>query len=66
MSYPEGTPRQWADQDPQALFVAVVYKAVDLSWLSAMISKHAVVNICVCVCVCVRAERKNKIILQLL
>ncbi|CAL8264334.1 unnamed protein product [Lota lota] len=42
MSYPEGTPRQWADHDPQALFVAVVYKAVDLSWLSAMINRHTV------------------------
>ncbi|KAK0133911.1 Lactosylceramide alpha-2,3-sialyltransferase [Merluccius polli] len=42
MSYPEGTPCQWQDPDPQALFVAVVYKAVDLSWLSAMINKHAV------------------------
>ncbi|CAL8267948.1 unnamed protein product [Boreogadus saida] len=42
VSYPEGTPRQWADHDPQPLFVAVVYKAVDLSWLSAMINKHTV------------------------
>ncbi|XP_056456584.1 lactosylceramide alpha-2,3-sialyltransferase isoform X2 [Gadus chalcogrammus] len=42
VSYPEGTPRQWVDHDPQPLFVAVVYKAVDLSWLSAMINKHTV------------------------
>ncbi|KAJ3587391.1 hypothetical protein NHX12_010989 [Muraenolepis orangiensis] len=42
MSYPEGTPRLWADHDPQALFVAVVYKGVDLSWLAAMIDKRAV------------------------
>lgn len=38
MSYPEGTPLQWVDSDPQTLFVAVLYKGVDLSWTSAMIS----------------------------
>ena len=48
VSYPEGTPRQWVDHDPQPLFVAVVYKAVDLSWLSAMINKHTVVCTRVC------------------
>lgn len=42
MSYPEGTPRHWADTDPHTLFVAVLYKGVDLSWTSAMISKHMV------------------------
>ncbi|XP_069027081.1 lactosylceramide alpha-2,3-sialyltransferase [Embiotoca jacksoni] len=38
MSYPEGTPLRWADADPHALFVAVVYKGVDISWTSAMIN----------------------------
>ncbi|KAM3867221.1 lactosylceramide alpha-2,3-sialyltransferase [Diretmus argenteus] len=42
MSYPEGTPLRWADTDPNALYVSVVYKAVDISWISAMINKHAV------------------------
>lgn len=42
MSYPEGTPHQWADPDPRALFVAVVYKSVDMSWISAMIRKASV------------------------
>uniref|UniRef100_A0A8C6TTD3 Lactosylceramide alpha-2,3-sialyltransferase n=1 Tax=Neogobius melanostomus TaxID=47308 RepID=A0A8C6TTD3_9GOBI len=42
MSYPEGTPLKWADPDPHALFVAVVYKAVDMSWISAMIRKASV------------------------
>ncbi|XP_047209901.1 lactosylceramide alpha-2,3-sialyltransferase isoform X2 [Girardinichthys multiradiatus] len=39
MSYPEGTPLHWADTDPHVVFVAVVYKTVDLSWISAMIKK---------------------------
>ncbi|XP_034038235.1 lactosylceramide alpha-2,3-sialyltransferase isoform X2 [Thalassophryne amazonica] len=42
MSYPEGTPLHWVDVDPHTLFVAVVYKAVDISWISAMISKYTV------------------------
>ncbi|XP_035016587.1 lactosylceramide alpha-2,3-sialyltransferase isoform X1 [Hippoglossus stenolepis] len=42
MSYPESTPLRWVDTDPHTLFVAVVYKSVDISWLSAMINKHAV------------------------
>ncbi|XP_047441339.1 lactosylceramide alpha-2,3-sialyltransferase-like [Mugil cephalus] len=42
MSYPEGTPLHWADTDPQSLFVAVVYKSVDISWISAMINKLSV------------------------
>ncbi|KAM3612220.1 uncharacterized protein V6R79_004841 [Siganus canaliculatus] len=42
MSYPEGSPRQWMDTDPHTLFVAVVYKSVDISWISAMISKLSV------------------------
>lgn len=42
MAYPESTPRRWADLDPHTLFVAVVYKAVDLSWISAMIRKSTV------------------------
>ncbi|XP_019937188.2 lactosylceramide alpha-2,3-sialyltransferase isoform X2 [Paralichthys olivaceus] len=42
MSYPESTPLHWVDTDPHTLFVAVVYKSVDVSWLSAMINKHAV------------------------
>ncbi|KAF7649222.1 hypothetical protein LDENG_00144890 [Lucifuga dentata] len=44
MSYPEGTPLGWLDSDMHALFVAVVYKGVDISWISAMISKHVVVR----------------------
>ncbi|XP_053180199.1 lactosylceramide alpha-2,3-sialyltransferase [Scomber japonicus] len=40
MSYPEGTPLQWVDTDPQTLFVAVVHKGGDISWTSAMINKH--------------------------
>ncbi|XP_029298135.1 lactosylceramide alpha-2,3-sialyltransferase isoform X2 [Cottoperca gobio] len=42
MSYPEGTPLHWMDTDPHTLFVAVVYKGVDVSWISAMINKLAV------------------------
>ncbi|XP_051810927.1 lactosylceramide alpha-2,3-sialyltransferase [Acanthochromis polyacanthus] len=42
MSYPEGTPLHWADTDPHALFVAVVYKRVDISWISAMITRLTV------------------------
>ncbi|KAM6923867.1 lactosylceramide alpha-2,3-sialyltransferase [Xenentodon cancila] len=42
MSYPEGTPLHWADTDADALFVAVVYKNIDLSWISAMINKLSV------------------------
>lgn len=46
MSYPEGTPLRWADSDPDALFVAVVYKGVDISWTSAMINRISVVSVC--------------------
>lgn len=42
MSYPEGTPLHWVDTDPHTLFVAVVYKGVDISWISAMINKLSV------------------------
>ncbi|XP_056295896.1 lactosylceramide alpha-2,3-sialyltransferase [Pseudoliparis swirei] len=42
MSYPEGTPQHWIDTDPHTLFVAVVYKSVDISWISAMINKLSV------------------------
>ncbi|XP_074530761.1 lactosylceramide alpha-2,3-sialyltransferase isoform X2 [Halichoeres trimaculatus] len=42
MSYPEGTPVKWVDSDPHTLFVAVVYKGVDISWISAMINKLSV------------------------
>uniref|UniRef100_UPI0037E77F1A lactosylceramide alpha-2,3-sialyltransferase isoform X1 n=2 Tax=Semicossyphus pulcher TaxID=241346 RepID=UPI0037E77F1A len=42
MSYPEGTPLHWVDTDPHTLFVAVVYKGVDISWTSAMINKLTV------------------------
>ncbi|KAK5897488.1 hypothetical protein CesoFtcFv8_010547 [Champsocephalus esox] len=42
MSYPEGTPLHWIDTDPHTLFVTVVYKGVDVSWISAMISKLSV------------------------
>lgn len=42
MSYPEGSPLHWQDWDPEVQFVAVAYKAVDLSWISAMISRHTV------------------------
>ncbi|XP_037531342.1 lactosylceramide alpha-2,3-sialyltransferase [Nematolebias whitei] len=42
MSYPEGTPLHWVDTDPQAVFVAVVYKRSDLSWISSMISRLSV------------------------
>lgn len=42
MSYPEGTPRHWTDTDPNAVFVAVLYKKVDLSWVTAMIKKLTV------------------------
>ncbi|XP_056138722.1 lactosylceramide alpha-2,3-sialyltransferase [Lampris incognitus] len=42
MSYPEGTPRHWEDKDTNTQFVAVVYKAVDINWISAMINRHAV------------------------
>ncbi|XP_074503849.1 lactosylceramide alpha-2,3-sialyltransferase [Sebastes fasciatus] len=42
MSYPEGTPLRWTDTDPHTLYVAVVYKGVDISWISAMINKLTV------------------------
>lgn len=42
MSYPEGTPLHWIDTDPHTLFVAVVYKGVDISWISAMVNKLTV------------------------
>ncbi|XP_042349748.1 lactosylceramide alpha-2,3-sialyltransferase [Plectropomus leopardus] len=42
MSYPEGTPLHWMDTDSHTLFVSVVYKSVDISWISAMINKHTV------------------------
>ncbi|CAN9514671.1 unnamed protein product [Ophioblennius macclurei] len=42
MSYPEGTPSRWMDTDPQCLFLGVVYKRVDISWISAMIKKTSV------------------------
>ncbi|XP_058505779.1 lactosylceramide alpha-2,3-sialyltransferase isoform X1 [Solea solea] len=42
MSYPEGTPLHWVDTDPHTLFVAVVYKSVDISWIAAMIKKLTV------------------------
>lgn len=42
MAYPESTPLQWGDPDPHALLVAVVYKSVDMSWISAMIRKASV------------------------
>ncbi|XP_068451497.1 lactosylceramide alpha-2,3-sialyltransferase isoform X2 [Clinocottus analis] len=42
MSYPEGTPLRWIDTDKHTLFVAVVYKGVDISWISAMINKLSV------------------------
>ncbi|XP_077388757.1 lactosylceramide alpha-2,3-sialyltransferase isoform X2 [Festucalex cinctus] len=44
MSYPEGTPTDWLDTDPETLFVAVIYKGVDVSWITAMINKIAVVR----------------------
>uniref|UniRef100_A0AAQ6IQ63 Lactosylceramide alpha-2,3-sialyltransferase n=1 Tax=Anabas testudineus TaxID=64144 RepID=A0AAQ6IQ63_ANATE len=37
MSYPEGTPLHWVDTVPQTVFAGVVYKGVDISWMSAMI-----------------------------
>lgn len=42
MSYPEGTPLHWDDQDPNVVFVALAYKGVDISWISAMINKQTV------------------------
>ncbi|XP_017278646.1 lactosylceramide alpha-2,3-sialyltransferase [Kryptolebias marmoratus] len=42
MSYPEGTPHHWVDTDPHAVFVAVVYKRADLSWIYAMINRLSV------------------------
>lgn len=44
MSYPEGTPLHWDDHDPNMLFVVLAHKGVDLSWISAMISKQTVVG----------------------
>lgn len=44
MSYPEGTPLQWDDQDRNTVFVALAYKGVDISWISAMINKQTVVS----------------------
>ncbi|GCB66804.1 hypothetical protein scyTo_0013618 [Scyliorhinus torazame] len=42
MSYPEGAPKSQLDYDPHMLFVAVMYKGVDFSWLKAMIKKERV------------------------
>ncbi|XP_042199363.1 lactosylceramide alpha-2,3-sialyltransferase isoform X1 [Callorhinchus milii] len=42
MSYPEGTPKSLHDYDPHMLFVAVMYKGVDFSWLKAMVKKEEV------------------------
>ncbi|XP_067885441.1 lactosylceramide alpha-2,3-sialyltransferase-like isoform X2 [Heterodontus francisci] len=42
MSYPEGAPKSPLDYDPYMLFVAVMYKGVDFSWLKAMIKKEKV------------------------
>ncbi|XP_078268306.1 lactosylceramide alpha-2,3-sialyltransferase isoform X3 [Rhinoraja longicauda] len=42
MSYPEGAPKSPLDYDPYMLFVAVMYKAVDFSWLKAMIKREQV------------------------
>lgn len=44
MSYPEGTPLHWVDTDPHTVFVAVVYKRADLSWIFAMINRLSVVS----------------------
>lgn len=45
MSYPEGTPLHWIDSDPDTVFVAAVYKGVDVSWISAMINRMPVVSV---------------------
>ncbi|XP_072432276.1 lactosylceramide alpha-2,3-sialyltransferase isoform X1 [Chiloscyllium punctatum] len=42
MSYPEGAPKSQFEYDPYMLFVAVMYKGVDFSWLKAMIKKERV------------------------
>ncbi|XP_078079899.1 lactosylceramide alpha-2,3-sialyltransferase isoform X2 [Mustelus asterias] len=42
MSYPEGAPKSQLEYDPYMLFVAVMYKRVDFSWLKAMIKKERV------------------------
>ncbi|XP_072898323.1 lactosylceramide alpha-2,3-sialyltransferase-like isoform X3 [Hemitrygon akajei] len=42
MSYPEGAPKSPLEYDPYMLFVAVMYKGVDFSWLKAMIKKEQV------------------------
>ncbi|KAK2849534.1 hypothetical protein Q5P01_009368 [Channa striata] len=42
LSYPEGSPQQWTDTDPDTLFAGVVYKSVDITWMSAMILKRTV------------------------
>ena len=44
ISYPESAPLHWTDTDEHTLFAAVVYKRVDISWISAMINKQAVVS----------------------
>uniref|UniRef100_A0A3B1IKX2 Lactosylceramide alpha-2,3-sialyltransferase n=1 Tax=Astyanax mexicanus TaxID=7994 RepID=A0A3B1IKX2_ASTMX len=38
MSYPEGTPKIWEDEDPELQFVAVIYKSVDFNWLHSVIT----------------------------
>ncbi|XP_030620909.1 lactosylceramide alpha-2,3-sialyltransferase isoform X2 [Chanos chanos] len=40
MSYPEGSPRNWDDIDPQLIFLMVIYKSVDFNWLRAIITKE--------------------------
>ncbi|XP_059506115.1 lactosylceramide alpha-2,3-sialyltransferase isoform X3 [Stegostoma tigrinum] len=42
MSYPEGAPKSQREYDHYMLFVAVMYKGVDFSWLKAMIKKERV------------------------
>uniref|UniRef100_A0A8B9GXP4 Lactosylceramide alpha-2,3-sialyltransferase n=1 Tax=Astyanax mexicanus TaxID=7994 RepID=A0A8B9GXP4_ASTMX len=38
MSYPEGTPKIWEEEDPELQFVAVIYKSVDFNWLHSVIT----------------------------
>ncbi|XP_006003188.1 lactosylceramide alpha-2,3-sialyltransferase [Latimeria chalumnae] len=40
MSYPEGAPKSKHEYHPQTLFVAVMFKSVDFSWLKAMIKNE--------------------------
>lgn len=45
MTYPEGAPLSEHEYYPNSLFVAVLFKSVDLSWIQAMVKNESLVSI---------------------